>query len=149
MTDIIMDQEKISFRCKITPSNPAVPLTMRVWLDEQVIWGPRHIDQVTDFECWVDDTEQQHQLQFEMQGKTQEHTEINDAGEIVKDAHLTLDQFAVDDIDLPDLKTFEYRHDFNGTKDPVTDKFYGYMGCNGTVSVKFTTPIYLWLLENM
>jgi hypothetical protein len=23
------------------------------------------------------------------------------------------------------------------------------MGCNGTVSLKFTAPAYLWLLENM
>jgi hypothetical protein len=23
------------------------------------------------------------------------------------------------------------------------------MGCNGTVSLKFTTPIYMWLLETM
>ena len=42
-----------------------------------------------------------------------------------------------------------YRHDYNGTTDPFDDEFYGEMGCNGTVSLKFTTPIYLWLLENL
>jgi len=42
-----------------------------------------------------------------------------------------------------------YTHDFNGTKELTQEKFYGVMGCNGTVSLKFATPIYLWLLENM
>jgi hypothetical protein len=44
----------------------------------------------------------------------------------------------------------EYHHDCNGTAQQVIlDKFYREMGCNGTVSLKFTTPVYLWLLENM
>jgi len=47
------------------------------------------------------------------------------------------------------VKLAQYQHDFNGTGNPTIDKFYGEMGCNGTVSLKFTTPIYLWLLENM
>jgi len=42
-----------------------------------------------------------------------------------------------------------YTHNFNGTQAETTDKFYGEMGCNGTVSLRFTTPIYLWLLETM
>jgi hypothetical protein len=56
-----------------------------------------------------------------------------------------------DGIDCQYLTTTlaQYQHDFNGTGNPTIDKFYGEMGCNGTVSLKFTTPIYLWLLENM
>ena len=42
-----------------------------------------------------------------------------------------------------------YTHDFNGTQPEIEDTFFGEMGCNGTVSLRFTTPIYLWLLENM
>ena len=42
-----------------------------------------------------------------------------------------------------------YTHNFNGTQTEIQDKFYGEMGCNGTVSFKFTTPVYLWLLENL
>jgi hypothetical protein len=42
-----------------------------------------------------------------------------------------------------------YTHDFNGSQPPVDDKFFGDLGCNGTVSLKFTAPTYLWLLENM
>jgi hypothetical protein len=42
-----------------------------------------------------------------------------------------------------------YTHDFNGTQQEIQDEFYSEMGCNGTVSLKFSTPIYLWLLEHM
>jgi hypothetical protein len=38
---------------------------------------------------------------------------------------------------------------FNGTSEVTEDKFYSELGCNGTVSLKFTTPMYLWLLEHM
>mgnify|MGYP003352455181 CR=1 FL=1 len=42
-----------------------------------------------------------------------------------------------------------YRHDYNGTGQPTEDNFFGVLGCNGTVELRFTTPIYLWLLEHM
>jgi hypothetical protein len=41
-----------------------------------------------------------------------------------------------------------YTHNFNGTGEETQEKFYGELGCNGTISLKFTTPIYLWILEN-
>jgi hypothetical protein len=64
---------------------------------------------------------------------------------------VTVSDIRFDGIDCQYLTTnlAEYQHDFNGTGDPTIDKFYGEMGCNGTVSLKFTTPIYLWLLENL
>jgi hypothetical protein len=42
-----------------------------------------------------------------------------------------------------------YTHNFNGTRPEITDTFFGIAGCNGTISFSFSTPIYLWLLENM
>ena len=57
----------------------------------------------------------------------------------------------IDDILIDQLLTnkLEYIHDFNGSQSTVKDKFYGVMGCNGTAEFEFTTPFYLWLLENM
>ena len=37
----------------------------------------------------------------------------------------------------------------NGTQPEIADNFFGIAGCNGTISFRFSTPIYLWLLENM
>jgi hypothetical protein len=69
----------------------------------------------------------------------------------VSDAVLTIKDLAFDEIKLGHMLTelATYTHNFNGTKEPVQEKFYGAMGCNGTVSLKFAAPVYLWLLENM
>ena len=145
-----MTQENlIPFRCEISTSDPAVPLMMRVTLNDQVVLDQYHVTETKLFECLIPDAEQQHTLIFEMSGKTHEHTVVDDAGEIVKDALLKLGNFSIDEIELTSIKTFLYEHDFNGTGEKTTDLFYNYMGCNGRVIVKFSTPIYLWLLENM
>jgi len=47
------------------------------------------------------------------------------------------------------LDVTQYHHDFNGTQSPSVVEFFGVMGCNGQARMKFTTPIYLWLLEIM
>jgi hypothetical protein len=86
-----------------------------------------------------------------MKNKIQEHTVVDSDGNIISDAMLTIANITFDDIKLGHLFTEQavYHHDFNGTQDPIKDKFFGDMGCNGYVSLRFTTPIYLWLLENM
>ena len=53
------------------------------------------------------------------------------------------------DIKITFLDKTVYSHDFNGTQSMVNDSFHGRAGCNGTMSLKFSTPMYLWLLENM
>ena len=42
-----------------------------------------------------------------------------------------------------------YTHDCNGSDNLNNYKFYGELGCNGTVELKFITPVYIWLLEHM
>jgi hypothetical protein len=86
-----------------------------------------------------------------MKHKTTEHTKIDEQGAIVSDACLTVSNLAFDEIELKQIFIDHavYTHNFNGTQTEIQDKFYGEMGCNGTVSFKFTTPICLWLLEHM
>jgi hypothetical protein len=146
-----MTQENlIPFRCNISSTDTSVALGLRILLDDQVIFDQSHITENIPFECLISDVDQQHVLIFEMSGKTQAHTVVNEAGEITKDALLKLTNFSIDDIELVNVQTtFKYEHNFNGTGDKVVEPFYGSIGCNGQVIVKFSTPIYLWLLENM
>jgi hypothetical protein len=90
-------------------------------------------------------------LYFIIKNKKQEHTKIDEQGNIISDARLTLKDVAFDEIPLAQLFVDHavYRHNFNGTSSAVDDKFFGELGCNGTLSLHFTTPIYLWLLEHM
>ena len=86
-----------------------------------------------------------------MFGKTPAHTVVDEQGNIVSDAMINISKISVDDIDITQVvhELSVYQHDFNGSQPVIEDKFYGDMGCNGTVRLNFTTPIYLWLLENM
>ena len=97
------------------------------------------------------DDEAEHEFKFVMKNKTPEHTVVDDNGNIIKDAMLSIANVAFDGIELGHVFTEQsvYHHNFNGSRNAIKDKFYGDMGCNGHVSLPFTTPIYLWLLENM
>jgi hypothetical protein len=86
-----------------------------------------------------------------MKNKTLDDTVVDDTGNILKDARLVVSNLSFEDIELNQLvfQRAVYTHNFNGTQDTIKDEFYGEMGCNGTVDIEFTTPIYLWLLEHM
>jgi hypothetical protein len=83
--------------------------------------------------------------------KQSDHTRVDLEGNILSDATVAVSDIRFDDIDCQYLTTklAEYQHDFNGTGNTTTESFYGELGCNGTVTLKFSTPIYIWLLENL
>jgi hypothetical protein len=109
------------------------------------------VDHSCSIEYEISDDDGDHELRFVLKNKHTGHTRVDAGGNIVSDTTVTVSDIRFDDMDCDYLtvKLAEYQHDFNGTGKPTIDKFYGEMGCNGTVSLKFTTPIYLWLLENM
>lgn len=141
-----MDQTKIT--CRLSANGPG--LIFAVKIGDQVFF---HGDPngAHDLAITLPDEDSTHQLIFELSGKTIDHTRINSDGEIIQDLTVSISDLAFDDIKLGHVMTqhARYQHDFNGTKNPVDEKFFGTMGCNGTVTLEFTTPIYLWLLENM
>ena len=137
--------------CEIDTTDASVPLDIAVFIDNQPIFDHSHVDGTISLNHNVPEEEGNHELRFVMQNKQPDHTQIDEAGNIVRDARIVIRNIAFDDIPLGQLVIDHatYTHNFNGTGETTTQKFYGEMGCNGTVSLKFTTPIYLWLLENM
>jgi len=95
--------------------------------------------------------ETEHELKFIMKNKSSEDTVVDENGNIITNAMLSLKDISIDEISLGYnfTKLSVYKHDFNGTSAPVNDQFYDEMGCNGTVSLKFTSPTYLWFLEHL
>ena len=127
------------------------PLSLQVKLDgvsifKQAVTERQVIDYVFD-----DTPESVHQLEIELFGKTAEHTKITETGEIIEDCVINIENITLDGvvIDTMFMLNSQYCHDFNGSQAPVTDVFYGTLGCNGTVKFEFTSPAYIWLLENM
>lgn len=100
-----------------------------------------------------DEQEDEHELKIALSGKTYEHTKIDAAGNIVEDVmvYVSGDHCEIDGINIAKIfwDVAKYTHNQNGTTDTKNHKFFGPMGCNGTVSLKFTTPVYLWLLEHL
>ena len=132
-------------------TDTTVVLGFEAWIDDKKFHDIDHVAGRQQISMAIPDDEAEHELLLIMKNKTIEHTQIDEAGNIISDAKLTVTNVAFDDIQLGHMLTEKatYAHDFNGTGVMGQHKFYGEMGCNGTVSLKFSTPIYLWLLEHM
>ena len=108
------------------------------------------VDQSVEFRHEFNDgVDQEHTLAIKLCDKTHDHTRVDHQGNIIEDSVINISNIALDDIPLGYLatQTAVYQHNNNGNSEYVNDKFYGAMGCNGTVELKFNSPVYLWLLE--
>jgi hypothetical protein len=128
-----------------------VNLAFEVLLNDTVVFATEHVAHPTAVEFNIADDEGEHELKFVLKNKSPSHTVIDEQGNIVSDAVLSIANVSIDGITLGHMFSEQtcYYHDFNGAELLAEHKFFGVMGCNGYVSLKFSTPIYLWLLENM
>ena len=127
-------------------------LTVSVIINDHVLYrgDPSGSTVVVDYDINDDDISD-HSFIIELANKTEAHCEVNDHGDIVKDTVVTLHSIKFDDVDITEImrRVSRYRHDFNGTGQTIEEPLTGTMGCNGTVTFDFTSPVYLWILENM
>ena len=146
-----MNTDTVILEFDIGTTEPNAKLGVRALIDGTVFHENSHVTETYHVAHEISDSDNDHVLEIELYGKRHEHTEVNETGDIVQDALITVTNIQLDDIDVAQLsqQLFAYHHDFNGTQPLTVDKFYGSLGCNGTIKLKFTTPIYLWLLENM
>jgi hypothetical protein len=143
-----MEKSRISFN--VSATGPDLSLCVR--FDGEIIYDVSPGDSVQEVvHEFDDDIEREHCVEFQMSGKLPEHTQVTESGEIIQDRVIEVRAIELDAIELKYLfnEVARYHHDFNGTADPVIDKFYGVMGCNGHVEFRFSSPMYLWLLEHM
>lgn len=142
-----MDNITIEFDVQRTPTIPS--LNFQTVLNGNVVHTLSADSEHVKFE--VSDEENSHELIFELLNKLPIHTKIDQDNNVVEDAVIEIKNITVDGINIDQIchENSEYRHNYNGHGDAVTERFYGTMGCNGTVSMKFDTPIYLFLLEKM
>jgi hypothetical protein len=147
-----MGTSEISLRAR--SSSPISGLVLNFWFDSEQVGSMSLTTEPQEFRYEFSEIEkQEHCFEIEFKGKTIQHTKINDKGEIIEDVVAEIHDIAFDDIQLQLGQLFtkqaRYHHDHNGTTDTVKDSFFGTMGCNGRVTFQFTSPWYLWLLENM
>jgi hypothetical protein len=137
--------------CEIDTTDASVPLDIAVLFDGEPIFDHWHVDGVIKISHDIPEDDAEHELCFVMKNKQPAHTTVDESGKITSDSRIIIRNLTFDEIQLGQIvvEKATYTHDFNGTGNSITESFYGEMGCNGTVSLRFTTPIYLWLLENM
>lgn len=128
------------------------PLELSVSLNSHTICQAKITEQKQKIKVIIDeeDKKQDHVLEIHMSGKLTSHTQLDNFGSIVADRLLEISDITLDDINIDHIffKNACYTHDFNGTDKETQEQFYGTMGCNGTVTLKFSTPSYLWFLKN-
>lgn len=135
-----------------TAKSSHTDLQLQVRLNGQTVSTPALTDTEQGYSFEFDDVDGAvNTIEFEMSGKTAAHTSVTESGEITHDELITISAVSVDEIELGHLFTEKavYQHNFNGTQPMTDDQFFGAMGCNGVVRFEFSSPFYLWLLENM
>lgn len=124
------------------------PPKARILLDGKEIFR-QHITEQTTFSHQAELTAgTDHQLAIELRHKLPEHTVIDKQGKIIKDSVLLIDSLSVEDVDITgqlstNQKLFYYEH---------SDKrhiLYNTLGVNGRAIINFSSPIYVWMLENI
>ena len=141
----------VAISCILDTTSPPAALGFEAWVDDQKFFDTNHVQVQQPVFVEIADDDGEHELRFVLKNKTSDHTQLDEVGNIIADANLIVTDLAFDGIKLGYIVTKQavYTHDFNGTKETTQAKFFSEIGCNGTVSLKFTTPIYLWLLEHM
>lgn len=141
-----------SITLNLDTTDATAKLGFEAWIDDRKFLDVDHVKQAQQVTLELEDQDDaEHELRLVLKNKTDEHTQVDEHGNILKDARLRISDLAFDEITLGHMLVEQavYTHNFNGTGATTQAKFYGEMGCNGTVSLKFATPMYLWLLEHM
>lgn len=142
-----------NFSFNVVPTNPEKPLAVSVLLNDAVVFATEYLTEkqtvCVEFDDEVDGVK--HTIKIVLKNKTAAHTQINEFGEIVNDSMIAVSDVELNEIALGRVffEKCSYTHSFNSDAEPIKDEFYGDMGCNGVVAFEFTTPSYLWLLENL
>jgi len=143
--------ETIKFSCTIENNTDFDDLGIEFWLDNTCFFDSIIKKKQTLVNYEFNEDEADHVLRIIFKNKTIDHTTVDNTGKILTDALITVKDIVFDDINIDQL-FFEhavYMHNYNSTYSTVVDKFYGDLGCNGTVELKFSTPFYMWLLEHL
>ena len=139
------------FSCQIGTTNSELPLGLEIWVDDLQIFNEDQLDGIQDFEYNIEETDAEHELRFIIKNKTTDYTKVDDQGNIISDSRVIVRKLNFDGIDLNYnvLSRMVYTHDFNSTQPATQQPYSEELGCNGVLSLKFYTPIYIWLLENI
>ena len=161
MTD--KNKEKLKFKLELWGEYWDKPPVAEILINNESysnleITGTEDKPSLIEFEHTLEE-DQKYTLKIIRSGKDKNQT-IVENGKIVQDQLLHIKTIEIDEIDIGALVyegsyTPEYHEPWAtqqrslGIDLPITFKNVTIMGHNGTWELKFTSPFYMWLLENL
>ena len=159
-----MATEKLKFKIELYSTMWDKPPYAEILIDHDVqfkgaITGTENKPDVIEFEYEMK-SEQQYNLIINRSGKGRNQTIINEKGDILKDQLLHIKSINIDEIDIgalvfdgvytptyPEPWATQQRESGNDLRDSF--KNVTSMGFDGEWRFSFTSPFYMWLLENL
>ena len=159
-----MATEKLKFKLELYSTMWDKPPYAEILIDHDVqfkgaITGTENKPDVIEFEYEME-SEQQYNLIINRSGKGRNQTIINEKGDILKDQLLHIKSIHIDEIDIgalvfdgvytpiyPEPWATQQRESGNDLRDSF--KNVTSMGFDGEWRFSFTSPFYMWLLENL
>lgn len=152
------DKEKLHFKIGLSRSNNTKEIHFNVYINSTLQIDSRltvdaNVSEYFEFDAEL--PEGDHELKVVFLNKTSVDTVQDNNGAIVSDLLLNIDEIEIDEIELATLKwtesvyTPDYPSDYldESQKQVKTVENCVNLGWNGTWTLKFQSPFYLWLLE--
>jgi len=136
---------------KIETNTPEMPLLVELLLNDIVVSTITTNESTSFMQCEFDNLkETEHNFKIVVSGKNDEHT-IYNGDELIKSTELCFSNFKIDYFDVTQAiyRDAVYTNDLNGYGEMHDEVFGPTVGCNGEITFTITTPLYLWLLDNM
>jgi len=148
-----MNEEKLSFVVALSGTFWERRPQFSIWLDDHLVVSSEIVSadqQEIKFERTID--EGTHTLKIRLENKVSQDTVIEN-NEVVKDMLLNINDIIIDDISLGNLLwsaeyILDHPQQYNGQTITKMDNCVN-LGWNGTYVLKFTSPFYIWLLEQL
>jgi len=141
-----------NFKFTASPTDKENPLGLTISHNDQTVFDTDKLHESEIINIEIDDVDNvEHTISITLKNKTAEHTKVDEQGNIIQDSLISISAISFDDIEIDQLFFDQscYTHSHNSNAEPVQDRFYGNIGCNGSIEFKFSTPVYIWLMENM
>ncbi len=141
--------EPIDILIKLSGSFWKDPPKAKIYLNDNLIFDGK-IVQSTDVRWSANLVEGKHKLTIELLDKDKYQT-VMENNKIVKDQLLNIDAISFNDIDIGYLKhnLSKYYPNKEYENTPLLVKNCVNLGYNGRWELEFSTPVYIWLLENI
>jgi hypothetical protein len=128
-------------------------IILEVYVDHTKLFQSTARQEIQTINYNINENPADHELKLIMSGKTSKHTVVGPDGQITSDIFFIINRLEFEELDMKEIfclgRRSRHRHSFNSTQLEFDDEFYGEIGCNGTVFMPFSTPIYLWLADNL